>query len=266
MEITIYVLIFLMGLMFGSFFSLAIYRIPLGKNITHERSFCPSCNHKLGFFDMIPLLSYIFLRGKCRYCSKKIGLRYILLELASGLIFLLFAISLNINFLIIEQKKLVYLIIGILYFSGIMLIAGIDKEKRIISKQVLVYGMIVLFTYILYLYILEKINVYRYAIYLVLMCLLIMLNIMLLKKKVKENYTINILLLCVYIALFSQEEIFIYTILFTLVFVLLKSLICELKSKKNQNSNENKVLPIGLYLCSVNILLTIIQNFIIYRS
>ena len=76
MKAILYFLIFAMGTVFGSFSTLAIYRIPLKKNITTERSFCPNCNHKLAFFDLIPVLSYIFLGGKCRYCGKKIKPTY----------------------------------------------------------------------------------------------------------------------------------------------------------------------------------------------
>ena len=53
MDIFFYIIIFIIGTVFGSFFTLAVYRIPLKKDITHERSFCPNCNHKLGFWDMI---------------------------------------------------------------------------------------------------------------------------------------------------------------------------------------------------------------------
>lgn len=63
-EIFIYILIFIMGAYFGSFYTLAIYRIPLGLDITHEHSFCPNCNHKLGILDLFPILSYIFIRRK----------------------------------------------------------------------------------------------------------------------------------------------------------------------------------------------------------
>ena len=63
MEAIIYLYIFLIGTVFGSFFTLAVYRIPLGKDITHTRSYCPNCNHKLSFLDMIPIFSYIFLGG-----------------------------------------------------------------------------------------------------------------------------------------------------------------------------------------------------------
>ncbi len=88
MEIIFGILIFIMGTVFGSFFTLAVYRIPLGIDITHKRSFCPKCNHRLEFIDLIPIFSYIFLKGKCRYCGEKVRIRYLLLEVLSGLVFL----------------------------------------------------------------------------------------------------------------------------------------------------------------------------------
>ena len=87
MDYILYLLIFCIGTVFGSFFTLAVYRIPLRQDITHTRSYCPKCNHKLSFFDMIPILSYCFLGGKCRYCKEKIRPRYLILEILSGLIF-----------------------------------------------------------------------------------------------------------------------------------------------------------------------------------
>ena len=61
MDIVFYILIFCIGTLFGSFFTLAVYRIPLRQDITHTRSYCPKCNHRLEFLDMIPIFSYIFL-------------------------------------------------------------------------------------------------------------------------------------------------------------------------------------------------------------
>ena len=68
MNMFLYIIIFSMGTVVGSFLTLATYRIPLNQDITHERSYCPSCKHKLGFFDLIPILSYLILGQKCRYC------------------------------------------------------------------------------------------------------------------------------------------------------------------------------------------------------
>lgn len=73
------------GLIGGSFVNALLWRIPKHKNIYFDRSECIKCGHKLGFFDLIPVLSFIFLLGKCRYCSKKISWQYPLIELVSGL-------------------------------------------------------------------------------------------------------------------------------------------------------------------------------------
>ena len=96
MNTFIYIIIFIIGTLFGSFYTLAVYRIPKRQDITHTHSYCPNCNHKLGFLDLIPILSYIFLGGKCRYCKQKIRPRYLILELLSGILFVVIAKLLNI--------------------------------------------------------------------------------------------------------------------------------------------------------------------------
>ena len=105
MSIYIYVIIgffmFVIGTLFGSFFSLATYRIPRHQDILIKRSYCPNCKHNLGFFDLIPILSYIIGKGKCRYCKEKIRPRYFILEALSGTIFLAVAILMKLN---IENK------------------------------------------------------------------------------------------------------------------------------------------------------------------
>lgn len=73
------------GLAGGSFINALLWRIPKHKNIYFDRSECTKCGHKLGFFDLIPILSFIFLLGKCRYCNKRISWQYPLIELFSGL-------------------------------------------------------------------------------------------------------------------------------------------------------------------------------------
>jgi len=72
LNIFFYIILFAMGITFGSFYTLALYRIPKRQDITHTHSYCPNCNHKLGFLDLIPVFSYIFLGAKCRYCKQKI--------------------------------------------------------------------------------------------------------------------------------------------------------------------------------------------------
>jgi len=83
-----YVIIFLFGLTIGSFLNCVIYRLATEESFLEGRSYCPHCKHKLIWQDLIPLFSFIFLRGKCRYCQKPISWQYPLVELATGLLFL----------------------------------------------------------------------------------------------------------------------------------------------------------------------------------
>ena len=263
MENTIfYILIFVIGTLFGSFSTLAVYRLPLHQNITHKRSYCPSCNHKLSFFDMIPVLSYIFLGGKCRYCNKKIRIRYLLLKIFTGIVFLLFAVSINIKIYNLETSKLAYLIVGLLYISGLIIIAGIDKENRKINKPVLVYEIVILSIYMIYLYIVEKANIHRYVIYLIFLLILFAIDTILLKKKQKENYNLEILVLCIIQAIFTYGYGFLLTattVLLTIAFELLIRKICK------KEKDFNKLMPIGYYLVVSNIVVIIIINILATR-
>ena len=141
-DIIILITIAISGTVFGSFFTLAVHRIPRKEDITHERSYCPKCNHKLQFLDLIPVFSYIFLGGKCRYCKEKIRPRYLLLEIMSGLVFLLLGLSYNIG---IESTliDLIAFAILILFLCSVFIIGGIDKEKYEIPNGVLLYGILI---------------------------------------------------------------------------------------------------------------------------
>lgn len=265
MDFILYILIFCIGTLFGSFFTLAVYRIPLGKDITHERSFCPNCNHRLGFLDLIPILSYICLGGKCRYCKQKIRPRYFLLEIMSGVVFVLFAMSLKLNILQTETNTWIYFIFGLLYLASLFIIAGIDKEKIQIQKSVLLFGFIIQTIYIIYLYIVENnFNIYRYVIYLSIICILMLIDIFILRKKAKNSYVIENLLLCVLMLGYTYETITILTIIFTLLCIAFQTLLAKLSKKKNVRKNENITqIPIGFYLCLTNIVCLIVTNFFI---
>lgn len=84
-----FVVFFILGLVFGSFANVLIYRIPRNESIVFPGSHCPVCGHPLSWKDNIPLLSYIFLKGKCRYCGAKISPRYPIVEFSMGLLFVL---------------------------------------------------------------------------------------------------------------------------------------------------------------------------------
>lgn len=257
-----YILIFIIGTLFGSFSTLAIYRLPLHEDITHKRSFCPNCNHKLSFWDMIPILSYIFLGGKCRYCKQKIRIRYLLLEIFTGMIFLLFAISLNINLFYLEISKFVYLIFGMLYIAGLIIIAGIDKENKKISKGIIIYEIVILSIYMIYLYIVEKANIYRYVIYLLAILILLLIDTVKLKKRRVDSYLIQTIILCIIQSTFTYSYGFVITVIMML-FTITVEIIIRKAIKKDKNYLEK--LPIAYYLCITNITSIVIINMLACR-
>ena len=267
MNTVLYILIFCIGTLFGSFFTLAVYRIPIGKDITHERSFCPNCNHRLEFLDLIPILSYLFLGGKCRYCKQKIRPRYFLLEIMSGIVFVLFAMSLKLDVLTTNINTLIYFVFGILYLVTLFIIAGIDKERIEIQKSVLLFGFVVQAIYIIYLYIVESnFNIYRYVIYLSIICILVLIDIFILRKQIKNSYIVENLLLCMLLLGYTYEVNTILTIIYTLLCIFFQLLLKQIKEKKNKNikkENQETKIPVAFYLCVTNIICLILNNFYI---
>jgi prepilin signal peptidase PulO-like enzyme (type II secretory pathway) len=88
MEQFINLIIFIFGTAIGSFLNVLIDRLPLGENIL-GRSHCDYCRKKIAWFDLFPIISFIFLRGRCRYCHKKLNFQYPLVEMLTGISFLL---------------------------------------------------------------------------------------------------------------------------------------------------------------------------------
>lgn len=83
-EILLYIIIFLYGIVVGSFVNVLIYRIPLHENIATEHSHCMTCNTRLRWYDLVPLFSWIMLKGRCRYCKARISAQYPVIELING--------------------------------------------------------------------------------------------------------------------------------------------------------------------------------------
>lgn len=89
MDIIVTIFIFIMGLLIGSFLNVCIYRIPREESIAYPPSHCTVCGNRIKPYDLIPVLSWILLRGKCRYCGEKISIRYALIEMITGIFFAL---------------------------------------------------------------------------------------------------------------------------------------------------------------------------------
>lgn len=82
----LFVFVFLFGICIASFINVVIYRLPLKISVVKGRSFCPHCHHQLQALDLIPIFSFVFLKGKCRYCHKSIPMRDWILEIFGGII------------------------------------------------------------------------------------------------------------------------------------------------------------------------------------
>lgn len=117
--------IFLIGLFIGSFLNVVVDRIPRGESIIVGRSHCDFCKHTLSWYDLIPLFSFLFLRGKCRYCHTFIGWKYPVIELTTGV---MFALTFIVFFqssvlLLLTMLGILSILITIFYtdlFSGII--------------------------------------------------------------------------------------------------------------------------------------------------
>ena len=89
MDIVIYVLVFVFGLVIGSFLNVCIYRIPKKEDTVAGRSHCMNCNETLKWYDMVPVFSFLFLRGKCRFCKSKLSIQYPIIETVNGIFYLI---------------------------------------------------------------------------------------------------------------------------------------------------------------------------------
>jgi len=122
------IFIFIIGLMLGSFNNVCIWRLPRNESIFYPLwSYCPHCKNKIKWYDNIPLVSYILLRGKCRYCKGRISYRYFVIELISGVVLLLFWLRFGL--------KIDFFITGVLSMF-LIIISGIDFMHRVIYDEI----------------------------------------------------------------------------------------------------------------------------------
>ena len=123
----------LLGLAIGSFLNVCIDRLPQGQSIINPPSHCAACNHKLGMLDLIPLFSYLWLRGRCRYCQAPIPLRLPIVEGITGLLFALlfwkYGLGLELG-------------IFLIYTSLLIIIFVIDLENQLVLDIVVFPGMV----------------------------------------------------------------------------------------------------------------------------
>jgi len=124
--------LFIFGSCIGSFLNVCIYRLPNSLSIVSPPSACPGCREPIRFYDNIPILSYLFLRGKCRYCQTPIAMRYPLVEIMGGL----FAVCAYLKFGLSLQALVMFVLI-----AALIVITFIDLDHRIIPDVISLPGI-----------------------------------------------------------------------------------------------------------------------------
>ncbi len=127
-------IIFIFGLIVGSFLNVCIYRMPRDKSIVYPPSSCPNCEKPIKFYDNIPIVSYFFLRGKCRQCGSKISIRYPLVELLTAVLFLMLYRKVGLSF---------ELFVGVIFVALLVVISFIDLDFQIIPDILSIGGLVV---------------------------------------------------------------------------------------------------------------------------
>jgi len=129
------VIFFIFGCMVGSFLNVCIYRMPLGQSIVSPPSHCPHCQYSIPWYLNIPLITWLYLRGKCRNCGAPIAIRYFLVELLTGVAFLGCWLSFG------HQSAWVALI-DCVFLAGLIVATFIDFEHFIIPDEITFGGMV----------------------------------------------------------------------------------------------------------------------------
>lgn len=145
MEVKIIADIFvvILGLCIGSFLNCVVYRLEQNKSFLKGRSFCPACKHELCWKDLFPVASWIFLGGKCRYCKEKISVQYPVVEIITGVIFLLISLQ-TTNY---SLQTIINLAFWFYLASSLIIIFIYDLKHYLIPDKVLLPAIIIAFLF-----------------------------------------------------------------------------------------------------------------------
>ncbi len=132
-------LVFMLGASIGSFILLIADRYNTGASFLRGRSVCFNCSTVIGFFELIPIFSFIFLRGKCKHCDSKLSIYYILVEIIMGLLALIVVCELGINILNVTGIHFVYFLFALSIFAVFLLITIYDLRHFIIPDTFLFF-------------------------------------------------------------------------------------------------------------------------------
>jgi len=128
------IIVFIFGSIVGSFLNVCIHRMPKGESVVWPRSHCPKCQKRIPGYDNIPFISFLLLRGRCRYCREKISLRYPLVELLTGILMVVFFDHFGLSY-----EFFLYMVM----LWGLIIATFVDIQHRIIPDEVSIGGTII---------------------------------------------------------------------------------------------------------------------------
>ena len=136
MKIYYYIMFFIIGTIFGSFYNLVGMRVPNGESISFPRSHCDTCKHTLKWYELIPIISFIIQKGKCNNCHAKLSIFYPLTEIFSGILFFISFYSFGFSY---------DLIISLTIVSAFILIVVSDLHYLMIPDRFIIIPSIIIF-------------------------------------------------------------------------------------------------------------------------
>jgi len=143
MSLLIFIFVFLLGTIIGSFLNVVIYRFNTGRTMVSGRSICMNCNNNLRWYELIPVFSFLIQSGKCRRCASKISHQYPLVELLTGLVFALILFKFLPLLFVSYSLYLLYVVLFVFIFSLLIVISVYDLRHKIIpDKLVYTFGII----------------------------------------------------------------------------------------------------------------------------
>lgn len=144
-----YILVVLLGVIIGSFLNVCIFRIPNEESISYPPSHCSNCNHKLGVLDLVPVLSFIFIKGRCRYCHEKISIQYPIIEILNGFLYF---------FIFCKYGLTIYTLKYCMFASILIVIGMIDYKTQYVYTSTTIFGSITAIIFLVIEHLLSKQN------------------------------------------------------------------------------------------------------------
>ena len=229
------ILVLSLGLIIGSFLNVCIYRIPRGESIIYPPSQCVICGVNIKRYNLIPIISYIFLRGKCKCCKNKISLRYPLVELLTGILFLSIYDLCGFNFNFIRY---------ITFVSFIIVIGFIDLDTKNVYSKTTMGPMLIAIIYILIekFYFGYDIKTYIYS---VLLCTTV-IGIIIFTTKGMGSGDLDIYIV---VSLFLGFKVTVMTIFFSFIFGALIGVFLIILKRKSRKD----YVPFGPFIAIASI-------------